>query len=490
MDFLEGLSQGNSVINYTSRGKLTCNLKSITANDTLGDSLYAIVDQQPPQRWVTYFPVNDGSTYGGYYYRVVSSHRVWLSVNPEIAGYRVELEKDKVETFLNEASGIFQLRQPGDLTPASLGLPPASETEDVTGFELSDPALASTDGVIGLRNETQAVDNKTSIKVLYSNNYDATGTGDGQTVNNLDNTANIAASFLAICKSAKRKLSDAKVELGFDSLSLPMISATYNPSIDFFSKGGIRSAALKRYGKTVIILGNSTAEVQGPEQMALSDVEGVNDNYKTVYYTNNFGHIQGVRYYGRYFSIPTVSLSTPVSAYLNHVLELEAQASLDPSTFMVAALGGLDGIVQTISGSITKPEVISAGLNGALGQLIPPEYTSTLGFAIAYKLGLQEVVSAYQKKLALDGVSNGVVDSNVASVYYQFQDASAFLSIPNLSSFTCTLSQLLKPITVDSDNVHRKRAADPIDVVFAGPKDALDEGINFISSGFYLRSAN
>ena len=574
MNFLAPLHSGGTVINYRNRPSVSGDLVSITGNEAQGESIYAIVKVKPPQDYVTYIDGSDSEISGGYYYRVGQVTRVWLGFNPDIVGWRVELTKDKVETFLNanENQGTWALHQPGNLSPSDLGIPPAAEAIDQTFNELSDPALSSTTGAYGLSWDYDTSSNfKPSIKLWYPGNADENGVGNGGTTTLQDSNGDIGAAFIAQVKALKRKLTDGIVELGFDTLDLEMPPRSYNYGADFFTTGGIRSAALRRAGKWNITLGGQNTTIDGPGVLTgLSDVAQAQDNRVFKYYRNNVGHIQGVRFMENYYSIPTIDLSGPVSDYVNHILEIDAESTLDSNTAILAAVNGLSALVGVIANS--KPvaagavesdasEAEAAGeaesgdkegageaesgdkegageaesgakegageaesgakegageaesgakeaagdaekaaskfdvgavsnvLNGGLGPLIPPEYQSTLGFALAASLGLTSIKTAYQRKLQLNGVSGALVKSTVSDVSYSYKTAQGFTSMPDLSTFTVSSSTLFNGASITDFGVNRKRSATPIQVTYLGPRDALSEGLDYVSGGFYVRTA-
>lgn len=507
MDFKAPLHSGGTVINYRSRPVVSGDLVSITGNAAQGESIYAIVKVKPPQDYVTYIDGSDMEISGGYYYRVGQVTRVWLGFNPDIAGWRVELTKDKVETFLNqnEDQGTWALHQPGDLTPSDLGIPPAAEADDQVYEELADPALSATTGATGLKMNYDAGGSyNVSIKMWYP----GMDGGGGTTTKLTDTNGDIGAVFIDQVKALKRKLTDATVEMGFDKLNLVEPGHTYNYGADFFSRYGIRSTALARTGKWNVTLGGQTTSIDGPgNYTGISNVEGAQDGRIFKYYKNNLGHIEGVRYQGNYYSIPTIDLGVPVSEYVNHMLELDAETEIDSNTLMIAGLNGVmalanvlatSGAVKSDAASDTGASELSSAkyklgavsnvLNGGLGPLIPPEYQSTLGFAIAGSLGLTSLQSAYQKKLKLSGVNGALVKSTVSDVSYAYPSATGFTTIGDLTAFTVGSSTLFRSSNINGGNVGRKRSATPIQVTYLGPRDALSEGLAYVSSGFYVRA--
>lgn len=501
MDFRAPLHTGGTIVNYRNRPSVSGDLVSLTGNAAQGDSLYAIVKVKPPQDYVTYL---DGSTtnsadmelLGGYYYRVGQVTRVWLGFNPDIAGWRVELTKDKVETFLNANldQGTWALHQPGDLTPSDLGIPPAAEAEDQVFDELADEALGSTTGATGLKlNYDTSSTFSLSTRLWYPGvGGDTSSNGNGQ-IDLKPTGADISDSFIAQVKRLNRKLTDGNIEMGFDNLDLKEPGRGYNYGEDFFSRYGIRSVALARTGKWNVTLGGQTTSIEGPGNLTgISGIEGLQYGRVFKYYKNNMGHIEGVRYLGNYYSIPTIDLSIPVSEYVNHMLELNAETSLDANTEIIAGIDGLSALITTIGSlAVTKKPALGAVsnvLNGGLGPLIPPEYQSTLGYALAGALGLTSLQSAYQKKLQLNGTNGAFIKSTVADVSYAYKSATGFTSIPDLSAFTIGSSTLFKSSTIVGANVGRKRSASPIQVTYLGPRDALSEGLAYVSNGFYVRA--
>lgn len=492
MDFKAPLHTGGAVINYANRPVVSGDLVSITGNAAQGDSIYAIVKVKPPQDYVTYIDGSDMEISGGYYYRVGQVTRVWLGFNPDIPGWRVELTKDKVETFLNqnEDQGTWALHQPGDLTPSDLGLPPAAEAEDQTFEELSDPALSATTGALGLKmNYDTSSTYNVSIKLWYP----GIDGGGGTTTQLKDTNGDISGVFIEEVKALKRKLTDATVELGFDMLDLVQPGRSYNYGADFFSRYGIRSTALARTGKWNVTLGGQTSTIDGPgNYTGISNVEAAQDGRVFKYYKNNLGHIEGVRYQGNYYSIPTIDLGVPVSEYVNHVLELDAESSLDANTAIIAGIDGLTSLLGIIEAAQIKKKpalgAVSNVLNGGLGPLIPEEYQSTLGFALAGALGLTSLQTAYQKKLQLSGVNSALVKSTVSDVSYAYPSAAGFTTIGDLSAFTVQSSTLFRSSSITTGNVGRKRSATPIQISYVGPRDALSEGLAYVSNGFYVRA--
>lgn len=492
MDFKAPLHTGGTVVNYRSRPVVSGDLVSITGNAAQGESIYAIVKVKPPQDYVTYIDGSDMEISGGYYYRVGQVTRVWLGFNPDIAGWRVELTKDKVETFLNqnEGQGTWALHQPGDLTPSDLGIPPAAEADDQVYEELADPALSATTGASGLKMNYEAGG---SYNVTIKMWYPGMDGGGGTTATLTDTNGDIGAVFIDQVKALKRKLTDATVEMGFDKLDLVEPGHTYNYGADFFSRYGIRSTALARTGKWNITLGGQTATIDGPGNFTgISNVEAAQDGRVFKYYKNNLGHIEGVRYQGNYYSIPTIDLGVPVSEYVNHVLELDAESSLDANTAIIAGIDGLTSLLGSIeTAAITKKPALGAvsnALNGGLGPLIPQEYQSTLGYALAGALGLTSLQTAYQKKLQLSGVNGALVKSTVSDVSYAYPSATGFTTIGDLTAFTVGSSTLFRSSNISGGNVGRKRSATPIQVTYLGPRDALSEGLAYVSSGFYVRA--
>lgn len=493
MNFLAPLHSGGTVLNYRNRPSVSGDLVSITGNEAQGNSIYAIVKVKPPQDYVTYIDGSDSEISGGYYYRVGQVTRVWLGFNPDIAGWRVELTKDKVETFLNanENQGTWALHQPGNLSPSDLGIPPAAEAIDQTFNELSDPALSSTAGAYGLSWDYDTSSNFTpSIKLWYPGNVDENGSGNGGTTTLQDSNGDIGAAFISQVKALKRKLTDGIVELGFDTLDLKMPPRSYNYGADFFTTGGIRSLALQRAGKWNITLGGQNVTIDGPGVLTgLSDVAEAQDNRVFKYYRNNVGHIQGVRFMENYYTIPTIDLSSPVSDYVNHILELDAESTLDANTAILAGVDGMTALLTTFASKNLETGAVSNALTGAFGPLIPSEYQSTLGFALAASLGLTSIKTAYQRKLQLNGVSGALVKSTVSDVSYAYKTAQGFTSMPDLSSFTVSSSTLFNGASITDFGVDRKRSATPIQVTYLGPRDALSEGLEYVSGGFYVRTA-
>lgn len=493
MQFLAPIHTGDLVVNYTNRPSVSGDLVSITGNAAQGESLYVIVKVKPPQDYVTYIDGSDFELNTGYYYRVGQVTRVWLGFNPEIAGWRVELTKDKVETFLNANldQGTWALHQPGNLSPSDLGIPPAGEDLDQTFDELSDEALASTTGAYGLKLNYDASSTFTpSIKLWYPGKATEDDDGGAPTVTTIqDVNGDIGAAFIAQVKALQRKLTDGTVELGFDNLELKKPARSYNYNADFFSRYGIRNLALSQSGKWNITLGSQTTTINGPGTLTgISDVEAAQSGRVFKYYKNNLGHIEGVRYLGNYYSIPTIDLSTPVSEYVNHVLDLKAESSLDADTAIIAGINGLTSLLGVIETKEFKTGAVSNILNGGLGPLIPQEYQSTLGFAIAGALGLTSLQTAYQKKLQLSGVNGALVKSTVSDVSYAYKSAASFNTLPDLSAFTVQSSTLFKSSSITTAGIDRKRSATPIQVSYIGPRDALSEGLAYVSNGFYVRA--
>ena len=504
MDFLAPLHSGGTVFNYRNRPVVSGDLVSITGNEAQGDSLYVIVKVKPQQDYVTYLDsrqANSGDIEleSGYYYRVGNVTRVWLGFDPDVAGWRVELTKDKVETFLsrNMDQGTWALRQPGNLTPADLGIPSPGEAEDRTFDELSDPALSSTTGASGLswNYDTSSTFN-TSIKLWYPGHAGgAFGVDLGGEIDLTDDRGDITASFLAQVERLQRKLTDGRIEFGFDDMKLSRPSENYNNHANFFSGDGIRKSALARSGKWNITLGGQNTAIEGPGVLTgLSAIASLQDNRVFKYYRNNFGHIEGVRYLEDYYSIPTIDLSVPVSEYTNHILDLNAETSLDANTAIIAGINGLTALLGTIqtAAMAKKPALgaVSNVLNGGLGPLIPEEYQSTLGYALAGALGLTSLQSAYQKKLQLNGTNGALAKSTVADVSYSYKSASGFNELPDLSAFTVGSSTLFKNSDIAEFSVYRKRSATPIEVTYLGPRDALSDGLAYVSNGFYVRAIN
>lgn len=481
---------GNTIIsvNLTTAGT-TANLVSATGNLWLGTSMYMILDKAPELYEVT--------KYEKYWYNVASVRRAWLQDGT--AGYRVDLEKNLVESFVRDYSdfGQWRLNQPGPITPGQC-VADGSATTYYPFAVLMDPALSDTSSDYGLQSVFEGLGTSVTLKAILQTRIGLGGgsqksytlatsnstTGVAYNSRIASNVADLVYSISDV-KSYDRSPSSIKLEVGFETLPLVTNPETgVNMNDSFF--GDIHQKALKSNGKNIIVLGNQTVEIPTTSRVQMDGQSDAQIGVESGTVTNAFGHITKMRLYDRMVDIPTMDVSTPISQYYNDKLKLHTMTSSDPDALVIDLYNGLTSVVGSLASAAATATtkyggVISSVVNGVLGDgLIPPEYRSNLGYILSGAMGLENLASPSQQVLDKQGlIGDAFLNNFYGFAMYQYYTSKGKLTMPDLSQWLCNGGTLFK-----TKGDRQKSATFYSGTVSGAPADIIAAGKSFASSGF------
>lgn len=478
---------GNTIIsaNLTTAGT-QANLVSATGNLWLGTSMYMILDKAPELYEVT--------KYEKYWYNVASVRRAWLQDGS--AGYRVDLEKNLVESFVRDYSGFGQwrLNQPGPITPGQC-VADGSASTYYPFVVLMDPALSDTESDYGLKPVFKGLASSVTLKAILQQRLAG---GEQKTytlatsnsITGVEYNSKIASNVADLVygidevKSYTQSPASIKLEVGFEKLPLVTNPETdINMNDSFF--GDIHQKSLASNGKNVIVLGNQTVEIPTTSRVQMDGQSNVQIGVESTSVTNAFGHITKMRLYDRMVDIPVMDVSTPISQYYNDKLKLATLSTADSSALQIDIYNGLVSVVSnlaTAAATATKyGGVISSVVNGVLGDgIIPAEYRSNLGYILSSAMGLDALVSPSQQLMDKQGlVGDAFLNNFYGFAMYQYYTSKGKLTMPDLSQWICSGGTLFK-----TKGDRQKSASFYSGTVSGAPADIIAAGKSFASSGF------